>query len=173
MFEAGSTNIVTEYFSYLESSYLVFFVSKFSYYLRKQIVNPRKVYAIDTGIIKVNSSSFSNDTGRKFENLIYLHLRRSFKDIYYFSERGECDFVVADRGKVIKCIHVCHTLNIDNREREIHGLHEAMDFFKLKNGILVTFDTEDKFADGDKVIEVVAASDFLSEFGKDSLTTMS
>ncbi|MDB5025014.1 MAG: hypothetical protein JWP78_2769 [Mucilaginibacter sp.] len=49
LFEIGSTSTVMEYLSHLEYSYLLQFVPKFSYSLRKQIANPRKVYAIDTG----------------------------------------------------------------------------------------------------------------------------
>jgi predicted AAA+ superfamily ATPase len=76
LFEIGSTSTVMEYLSHLEYAYLFQFVPKFSYSLRKQIANPRKVYAIDTGLINVNSGSFSEDNGRKFENLVYIYLRQ-------------------------------------------------------------------------------------------------
>ncbi len=59
LFEAGSVNTITEYLSHLEDSYLFYLVPKFSYSLRKQLVNPRKVYAVDTGMITVNSGSFT------------------------------------------------------------------------------------------------------------------
>jgi uncharacterized protein len=88
MFEVGSTNILTDHLSHLENCYLFYFVPKFSYSLRKQIVNPQKVYAIDTGLVSVNSGSFTDDHGRKLENLVYLLLRSKYKDIYYFAEKG-------------------------------------------------------------------------------------
>ena len=62
MFELGSTNTITEYLAHLEDSYLFKLVPKFSYSLRKQMVNPRKVYTIDTGMITVNSGSFTELT---------------------------------------------------------------------------------------------------------------
>src|SRR5690606_5903255 len=98
LFELGSTNTISEYLAHMEYAYLMYFVPKFSYSQRKQLVNPRKVYAIDTGMINLVSTAFTEDQGRKFENLIYMHLRRKHKEIYYFSERGECDFIVFNRG---------------------------------------------------------------------------
>jgi hypothetical protein len=68
------------------------------------MVNPRKVYAIDTGMITVNSNSFTDDSGRKLENLVFLHLRKSYTEIYYFSEKRECDFVVFTNGAAVDAI---------------------------------------------------------------------
>ena len=79
LFEVGSTNTITEYLSHPEDSYLLHFIPKFSHSLRKQLINPRKVYAIDTGMISVNSGSFTDGNGRKLKNLVYLHLRRRYR----------------------------------------------------------------------------------------------
>lgn len=159
--DIGSTSTVTEYLSYLEDSYLIQLIPKFDYSLRKQAVNLRKVYAIDTGLIKVNSSSFTRDDGRLLENLVYTHLRRSYQKIYYFSEQRECDFVVFDRTDIRAAIQVCYTLNQDNLEREMNGLLEAMDFFGLKEGTIVTFSQTDRFVENDKIINVIPASSYL------------
>lgn len=88
LFGIGATSTVMEYFSHLEQTWLLHFIPKFSYSARKQSINPRKVYAIDTGLANVNSKSFSGDMGRILENLVFLHLRRNYKEICYFSEIG-------------------------------------------------------------------------------------
>jgi predicted AAA+ superfamily ATPase len=64
------------------------------------------VYAIDNGLIQANSISFTENNGNKFENLVFLHLRRKCSEIYYFDEKGECDFVVFKQGKLIELIQV-------------------------------------------------------------------
>ena len=159
-FEVGSTSTILEYLSHLETSYLLFFLPKFSYSIKKQDINPRKVYAIDTGLVNVNSLSFSEDMGQKFENIIYLYLRRKNDEIYYFSEKNECDFVVFEKGKMKSCIQVCYILNNDNLRREISGILEALDFFDQHEGTIVTLNQKDTIKQNDKVINVVAAYDF-------------
>jgi predicted AAA+ superfamily ATPase len=161
LLEHGATSTVIEYLSHLETSYLLFLVPKFSYSIKQQITNPRKVYSIDTGFINANSTSFSNDYGHIFENLVFLHLRRNYNDIFYFSEKGECDFVVCRKREVINCIQVCYELNQDNLERETKGLFEAMDYFNLMEGTLVTLRHNDCITRNDKTIHVVPAHTFL------------
>lgn len=161
MFEAGSTSTIMDYLSYFEYTYLFHFVPKFSYSLRKRLVNPRKVYAIDTGLINANSGSFTDDFGSLFENLIFLHLRRQWKEIYYFSEKGECDFVVSERGTVREVVQVCYELNPDNMDRELNGLFEAMAHFDLKEGLLVTLNQADEFERAGMTARVIPAHDYL------------
>jgi len=161
-FEVGSTSTILEYLSHLETSYLLFLVPKFSYSIKKQDINPKKVYAIDTGLVNVNSLSFSNDFGQKFENLIYLHLRRGNNEIYYFSEKNECDFIFFEKGKIKSCVQVCYALNNDNMKREVKGVLEALEFFNLPEGTIVTLNQKDTIKQNDKIIKVVPASDFLS-----------
>ena len=163
-FEVGATSTILEYLSHLEMSYLFFFVPKFSYSQRKQDVNPKKIYAIDTGLVNVNSLSFTEDMGQKFENLIYLHLRRESSDIYYFSEKNECDFVVFEKGKIKSCVQVCYDLNSDNLKREIDGMTEALEFFKKTEGTIVTLNQKDTIKHNGKIINVVPAHDFLCSF---------
>lgn len=155
---------VLDYFSFLEDSYLVSFMPKFSYSLKVQMVNPRKIYIIDPGIINIASTSFTEDKGHLLENLIYWELRRQGKELYYFNEnRAECDFVVMKNGKFEQVIQVCYELLPENREREIRGLTEAMDYFKTENGLIVSFNQQDTFLHNGKRIEVLPAWKFLTE----------
>lgn len=146
-FNIGSVNSVIGYISYLEDSYLIFTISKFDYSYKKQIINPKKTYSIDTGLSNANSASFSEDKGRVLENLVFLHLRRKYKEIYYFKRKHECDFVVKDKGKVIFAVQVCHTLTEDNKEREVNGLKEAMKELKIETVVILTLNQDDKLDD--------------------------
>ena len=127
-----------------ENSFLFFFVNKFDFSVKKQIQNPRKVYCIDTGFSIHGGFSVSEDKGRVLENIVFLQLKRMKKDIYYFSEKGECDFVLRKGVKIEESIQVCYELNDENREREINGLIEAMDKFKMKKGLILTYNQEEE-----------------------------
>jgi predicted AAA+ superfamily ATPase len=156
------TPTLLDYFSFLEDAYIVNFMPKFSYSLKAQSANPRKIYVIDPGIIKVASTSFTCDYGHSLENLIYWKLRHSGEELYYFNENGhECDFVVAKNGKVTQLIQVCYQLTPENREREQRGLQEAMTFFNTDNGLIITYDQKDTYIQDGKKIEVVPAHEYL------------
>lgn len=163
LFKIGSTSTVMEYLSHLEYSYLLQFVPKFSYFLRKEIANPRKVYAIGTGLINVNSGSFSEDNGRKFENLVYLHLRQKYREIYYFAEKSECDFVIVKNGRLVEAVQVCFELNRDNMNRELDGVVEALTFFDANEGFIVTLDQTDRLEKNGKIVHVVPSYQYLSK----------
>ncbi|MBN1927771.1 MAG: ATP-binding protein [Prolixibacteraceae bacterium] len=151
----AATSTILEYLGHFEDTYLAFFVPKFSYSYSKQIQNPRKIYAIDTGIVTANTVSFTADVGRKFENLVFLTLRRNYNEIFYFSEKNECDFVVCINNKPEQLVQACYHLNRDNLHRETEALYEAMTFFGMKEGVIVTFDQNDRFNKGDMLIQVL------------------
>ena len=163
VFNLGSVSTVTAYISYFEDSYLLFSVPKFSFSLKKQLVNPRKIYAIDNGLAKVNSVSFSSDSGRMLENIVFLGLRRKFNEIFYFSGKNECDFLVRDRNKIIMAIQICYNLNADNKEREFNGLVEALKEVDLDEGLILTYDQEDTFKIEKKKIIVKPVWKWLTE----------
>lgn len=161
LFEVGSVNTITEYLSHLEDSYLLQLIPKFDYSLRKQLANPRKVYAIDTGLVNVNSGSFTDDSGRLLENLVFLHLRRKYKEIYYFSGKGECDFLTFEKGVIRDVVQVSYELTADNLDRELNGAWEALTFFNMKEGKIVSFRQRDRFEKEGRIIEVIPCHEFL------------
>ncbi|MDD3787428.1 MAG: ATP-binding protein [Petrimonas sp.] len=161
LFGTKSAATILEYFSYLTNSYLVEFVPQFDYSLKAQSRNPKKIYAIDTGLVTEVSNTFSENTGHVFENLIYLHLRREKNEIFYFKKDGECDFVVKEREKITRAIQVCYELNDENFDREAKGILAAMNFFGLNEGFVVTKNQDDVFQKDGKMIKVVSAVNFL------------
>lgn len=162
MFGIKSATTMLEYFAYCRDSYLVDFLPQFSYSLKAQARNPKKVYAIDTGFINAVSLSFSEDNRHKFENMIYLYLRRKYKELFFFKEKGECDFVVFENGKIQQLMQVCYHINDQNFEREYNGLLEAMKFFGKKEGTIVTMEQKDEFGKDGFSIKLVPAHEFLS-----------
>src|SRR3989344_4777293 len=143
--QVGSVNTIISYISYLEDSYLIFTIPRFDYSLGKQLVSPKKAYSIDVGFARANSASFSADRGRILENIAFLHLRRKHKNIFYYKEEKECDFVIKEKGKMTYAIQVCTQLNEENKEREIEGLKEAMTKLKITTGVILTLDQEESF----------------------------
>jgi predicted AAA+ superfamily ATPase len=155
IFNISSSSTIMEYLSYFVDAYLFWFVPKFSYALKVQMVNPKKVYCIDNGFVEINSVSFSDDTGRIFENMVFLHLRRQTPEIYYFSGKKECDFVVFQNGRFQSLFQVCLQIDQNNMEREFDGLIEAMEFFNVASASIITQDQSDSFQKDGKTITLI------------------
>jgi hypothetical protein len=152
-FEVGSVRSIIDYISYFEDAYLVFTIPQFNYSYKKQQVNPKKVYSIDNGLSYVNSVSFSKDKGKMLENNVFLHLRRKYKEIFYFQNNKECDFIVKGGEKIVQAIQVCYDINRENQDREINGLVEAMNELKLSDGLILTYNQDDHFEiEGKRII---------------------
>jgi len=140
----GSTTTVSDYFSYMEDTYLFFLLTKYKYSVKKQIQSGKKLYIIDNALSKQLGFSFSGNYGKLLENLVLIELKRRGKEIFYFQENRECDFVIRERGKIKKAIQVCYELSDTNREREVNGLLEAMETFKINEGLILTYDDEEE-----------------------------
>jgi len=157
----GATSTILSWFSHLELSYLIAFLPMFSHSTKAQLINPRKIYAIDLAMVDAVSNSTTDDFGRKLENLIFLHLRRKYKELFYFDEKGECDFVAMKQGAVCELIQVCYELTPDNLKRELDGLYSAMRFFKCSKAQIITFANSDFIKQDEFEIEVIPAYKYL------------
>ena len=154
-FNVGSVNTVISFIEYLEDSYLLFSIPKFNFSYKKQITGRKKTYAIDTGFIRSNTVSFSSDLGRILENIVFLELKRNNYTIYYYQNKGECDFVAKNENG-FKLFQVCYDLNNDNLEREMNGLKKAMNELKLDYGVILTYNQDDNFKFDNKKIQVIS-----------------
>lgn len=154
-FELGSVNTIQSYVSYFEDAYLFFTVPRFSFSLKQQAKNQKKIYGVDTGLITNLSLSFSKDIGRLLENAVFIEFRRMEKKIYYYKNTGECDFVVTNGGYVEQLVQVCYELNNDNLQRETKGLLDAMNVLNKTSGLILTMDQTDRIQEGNKIIEVL------------------
>jgi predicted AAA+ superfamily ATPase len=139
---AVSKETIIEYLSHLEDINLIYLVPFFSYSLKRQQVNPRKVYCADNGLRNAVSFRFSKDEGRLAENLVFLELKRRGEELYYWKSRGEVDFVFSDDENLITALNVSYTDML--AERETNSLLEFKEEFgtKVKELILLTEDTD-------------------------------
>ncbi|MEK6913095.1 MAG: ATP-binding protein [Nanoarchaeota archaeon] len=139
----NSVNTIKKFINYLEETYFAKTIGKFDYSFKKQIISNKKFYILDNGFIEILSKKLSEDKGCLLENLVFINLTKD-KEVFYYSEKKECDFIVVKNRNVTQVIQVCYDLHDDNREREISGLLEAMKQFKLKEGLILTNNQEEE-----------------------------
>ena len=137
----GSITTIKNYILFLTETFFISLVNKFDFSLKKQIVNEKKVYVADNGFIPVLSVNLNKDKGWLLENFVFNILKKSNR-IFYFSGKNECDFVIQNDKKITNVIQVTNELSDNNKQRELQGLLEAMEYFNLKNGLILTSDQE-------------------------------
>lgn len=157
-----SATTVLNFFTLFENSYLLAMIPRFSWSHKSQLLHPKKMYVVDPGLVQIGSTAFSRNYGHLLESVVYWHLRRQTKEIWYFQENdSECDFVVRMKDGIFSVIQVCWELNEGNENREIKGLVEAMKYFDTKNGLIISFDSRDTINTEAGIIEVIPAWDYL------------
>ncbi len=149
-----SKNTLMTYLGYARDVFLLFDVCKFDHKVTNQLRAPRKLYAIDHGLLNAVRFSSSEDRGRILENIVFMELRRRHEVIYYHAGKAECDFVILPGRRVSHCFQSCWSVEQeDTREREIKGLLDAMHEHKLDRGMILTSDEQaDLNRDGKKII---------------------
>jgi len=146
---------VKNYIGHLQESYLLHELYKYDYSLKKQIVYNKKIYSVDNGLRNQVSFRFSEDSGKLLENTVFLQLKRSGKEVYYYKNKRECDFLIKQKTKIVEAIQVTDVLSAANRERELNGLIAAMESFNLKKGLIITRNQEEKFRSQGREIRVL------------------
>lgn len=130
-----SKETILEYISHLSDINLIYLVPIFSYSLKVQQVNPSKTYCTDTGLRNAVALKFSEDVGRLTENIVYIELKRRGKEIFYWKNKQEIDFVIKEKNNKLLAINVNYTDKIN--EREIKGLQEFQKEYKSKISKLI------------------------------------
>lgn len=137
----GSKRTIANYLCYLEDAFFIIIHDKFSYSPRKRIMNPKKIYLLDTGFTFL-STDFSENKGKLMENVVAVELFRRQNESFYYKDRQECDFIVKRNAKPEMAIQVCWQLNARNEKRELQGLVAAMNALDIPEGIILTYDEE-------------------------------
>ena len=133
-----SLDSVHRFSHYMESAFLISFLQRFSYSLKNQMRAERKVYLVDNGIHNAVAFKFSEDKGKLLENAVYQHLRSANREVYYYSENKEVDFVCKQGLKVKELYNVCYSLSSkETLLRETAALVEGMKYFKLKESTII------------------------------------
>ena len=136
-------DILYEYADYIEDAYLAFSVAGHHKSIRKIETKPKKLYAIDPGMIRALSLDYENDLGRLFENVVFLDLKRLGCKIHYYSTFGgyEIDFLVqTPRGRQ-KLFQVAWNMHeTETLERENRALQAGIEELKI-DGAIITLDS--------------------------------
>lgn len=150
-FSIKNVHTVKNYIDYLGATYLIFLVEKFSFKVKQQMISPKKVYCIDTGIINSVAFQFSGNEGRLIENIVAVELyrRRAYLnrslEIYYWKNyrEREVDFVLKEGRRVKKLLQVCYDLrDFQVKERELKSLIEASKELRCNDLSVITWDEE-------------------------------
>lgn len=120
---------------------------------RVRQANPRKVYAIDPGLVTACARRGSADTGQLLETAVFIELRRSTTDVAYVRTRGghEVDFSTPE-GLVQS---VASLENAATRERELRALREGMAELEQRRATMVTIGHEESIRVDEGSIRVV------------------
>ncbi|MGB9708012.1 MAG: ATP-binding protein [Candidatus Pacearchaeota archaeon] len=149
IFKIKSVHTVKNYITYLQNSYLIFVLERFSFKLKEQMLAPKKIYCIDNGIADSVGFKFSENRGNFYENVVALQLFRKTcfdkkMEIYYWKDhqQNEVDFVIK-RKEVEQLIQVT-LANSENeiKPRELKALLKASKELKCKNLLVITEDYE-------------------------------
>lgn len=139
-------NSLYDYLGYLTDAYLFYKVPIHSRSEKSRMLNPAKIYAIDTGLLNAMTFRNSANNGPLLENLVFMHLRRNGYEVEYIKTKDgfETDFFA--RHKItgaIELIQVCWDMS-DNKtfNRELRGLQSAMQELSVGSGTIVTWDDE-------------------------------
>ncbi len=150
-----SNKYLYEYFSYCNDVFLCQSINKFDFSEIKQAKSDKKTYIIDTGLLSAIEFSISANSGKLLENLVFLEFLKSGKEIFYFKNQHECDFIIKEDSQPTP-VQVSWDLHDKNtRERELKGLAEACNYLDTKSGIILCFDSEEEIFYNGLSIQVI------------------
>ncbi len=96
-----SADTVSSYIEYYENAYLLFSCPFFSFSERQRIRRNNKYYPIDSAFRKSVITKTGNDTGKDFELIVFLALKRFFNEVSYWKGKNEVDFVIQNSEGII------------------------------------------------------------------------
>ncbi len=160
-----SKDTIFNYMAYLENAYALFTVPIYRNSIKEEQRNPKKIYAIDNGFKKIYDYAITEDMGKLYENVVFLHLRRQTKDIYYFKQNQEVDFYAKLDSKAV-LVNVSYEIKDEKtRKRELDGLLEAMEYFHQDTAYLITKDENSVVEIEGKRVYIVPLYKYLIEGG--------
>lgn len=132
-----------DYLAHLEDAFLVRTVAMHSASERQRMVNPRKAYPVDPGLIALFERSGRTHHGRALETAILLELeRRGYEAAYVRTADGfEVDFLAHRAGEAPLLLQACLESEGDATwERELRALEGAAAAHPDARPFLVTLD---------------------------------
>lgn len=163
-----SERTLGNYLMYLNQTYLISTISKYSSRSRERARN-EKSYAIDVAFMDKRENAFSGENlGWRLETIVYLELLRrkagTENDIYYYQGRSaEADFVVCDGNKTLAVYQVSYDISNDKtRKREIKGCIAGAKATKCDNIFLITDHESEVIEEDGYSIQVVPIWEWLT-----------
>lgn len=161
IYNIGSVSTVRNYVHYVENSFLLFEIPRFSYKLKQQELAPRKIYCMDTGIIHAVGFRSSGNMGKLMENLVAVELGRRASihpsmEIFYWKDhqQREVDFIIKNDDRVTACLQVTYASERnDVSDRETRSLLRAANELNCKDISIITWDHEE-FLDGIQYVPI-------------------
>lgn len=148
----SNENTVRDFIHAFEGAHFLNELKQFSYSVKQQMRMKKKAYCIDNGFVTAVSFRFSSNFGKLLENLVYTEFKKQNDcEIFFYQGSKECDFILHYPG-LTKAFQVCYELDHSSRDREISGLRAAMKTFSISEGIIITYDQEEKIDDDIQVI---------------------
>jgi len=151
-----------KFLRYLEDSYLVYVLPRYSHKVGERISGPKKAYLVDNGYIAAKAIQYSPNNGKLMENLVFSELlKKEYKpghNLFYFKTRNskEVDFILREGLNVKSLIQVAYRVDdLDVRDREVKALIEASDELKCTELIVLTWDYEDQANYAEKKIKFI------------------
>ena len=163
-----SERTLGNYLMYLNQTYLISTISKYSSRSRERARN-EKSYAIDVAFMGKRENAFSGENlGWRLETIVYLELLRrkagTVNDIYYYQGRSaEADFVVCDGNKTLAVYQVSYDIyNDKTRKREIKGCIAGAKATKCDNLFLITDHESEIIEEDGYTIQVIPIWEWLT-----------
>ena len=163
-----SERTLGNYLMYLNQTYLISTISKYSSRSRERARN-EKSYAIDVAFMDKRENAFSGENlGWRLETIVYLELLRrkagTENDIYYYQGRSaEADFVVCDGNKTLAVYQVSYDIsNEKTRKREIKGCIAGAKATKCDNIFLITDHESEVIEEDGYTIQVIPIWEWLT-----------
>ena len=150
--------------AYLEDSYLVRLVWMESVSERQRMVNPRKAYPVDPGLIPVFDRSGRANVGHALETAVLLELeRRGYQVTYVRTPEGyEVDFLARDAEGGMELLQVCADLSdAATAARELRALAAAGERFPRAGRRLITLTRDGIPAELPAGVEALPAAEWL------------
>jgi len=143
-------NSLYAYLDYMREAFMLETVAFFSNSEKIRNRNYRKVYCVDWGLAEAVAPGAGIDLTRRFENLLYVELRRRGCEVSYYRTRSgyEVDFVVASRAASTDSgptlIQAAWSLaSPEVREREVRALVDSAGLLRATDAVIVTDDEEE------------------------------
>jgi predicted AAA+ superfamily ATPase len=107
------------------------------------MVNPRKAYPIDPGLIPIYERAGCANLGHALENAVFIELLRRGCEVHYFRtpQGNEIDFHAVDPEGCVQLIQVCaDASDPETLNREIRALAEIQQLLPQAKPLLITLD---------------------------------